>query len=299
MNDSTHSDLPSIAELYADVGLYVFPLHRIAVTRDGEQRCGCGIPTCKDMGKHPAIKWRDGSTNKLSEVRRLWARRPYSGIGLDCGKSGLYVVDIDPKNGGESSLAELNTTHGEEWHNTRTVHTGGGGMHFYFRNLPGDKAMHNTILAPGIDTRGYGGYVVLPPTRHKSGRNYEWSIQRPWEYQLADIPQWIIQRTATKPVWTPSGKIPDGYRNATLASLAGKLRFIGLHPDAIYAALQVQAQFQCENPDTIGDRELKSMAHWQGSKATGEQKRAAEAERINQGGAALWALIQQAKEKGE
>ena len=41
------------------------------------------------------------------------------------------------------------------------------------------------------------------------------------------------------------------------------------------------------------------MAHWQGSKATGEQKRAAEAERINQGGAALWALIQQAKEKGE
>ena len=299
MNNSSHSDLPSIAEAYADVGLYIFPIHRIA-TVGGTPACGCGQAGCKDMGKHPAIRWREGSTNKLSEVRRLWARRPYSGIGLDCGKSGLYVVDIDPKNGGESSLAELNTTHGEDWHDTRTVATGGGGWHFYFRNLPGDKAMHNTILAPGVDTRGHGGYVVLPPSPHKSGRNYEWSIQRPWEYQLADIPQWIIRKTGTKPTYTANGLVPEGHRNTVNASFMGWMRSTGkFSEEEMFVLARMRADKQFENPQTFGDAEIRKTGRYMMGKPTGEQKRAAEAERINQGGAALWALIQQAKEKGE
>jgi hypothetical protein len=51
----------------------------------------------------------------------------------------------------------------------------------------------NGKLGWGIDFKGTtGGYVVVPPSRHASGRHYVWDID-PREVPLASLPQWIIK----------------------------------------------------------------------------------------------------------
>ncbi len=47
------------------------------------------------------------------------------------------------------------------------------------------------MLGPAVDTRGRGGYVVAPPSRHPSGGTYEWLVS-PWETAIAPIPEWLL-----------------------------------------------------------------------------------------------------------
>jgi hypothetical protein len=57
---------------------------------------------------------------------------------------------------------------------TRVVHTGGGGLHFYFEH-PGFHTPNSVSeLGPGLDLRGDGGYVLLPPSVHATSRIYSW-----------------------------------------------------------------------------------------------------------------------------
>ncbi len=80
--------------------------------------------------------------------------------------SGLAVVDIDPRNGGEL-LPELMPP-------TRCVRTGSGGWHLYYRH-PGGQLAAKLHGHPGIDVKGDGGYVVAPPSVHPAtGQPYRW-----------------------------------------------------------------------------------------------------------------------------
>lgn len=145
--------LAKAAEHYATSGLHVFPLRpreKTPLTPHGH----------KD------------ATTDLAQVRAWWDQWPDANIGLACGPSKIVVIDIDGDEGMASwdALAarlDLQVT-------TRVVRTGGGGLHLYFR-APG-AAIRNSAgkLGRGIDVRGEGGYVVLPPSVHPSGRPYEW-----------------------------------------------------------------------------------------------------------------------------
>src|SRR4030095_4606792 len=95
-------------------------------------------------------------------------------IAVACGAvSGVFVLDIDAEVGGAETLAALIQQHGElprTWHNAT-----GKGEHYWFR-LPKGRECRNTAgrLGKGLDTRGEGGYVVAPGSRHPNGRYYEW-----------------------------------------------------------------------------------------------------------------------------
>jgi hypothetical protein len=53
-------------------------------------------------------------------------------------------------------------------------------------------------LGPGIDTRAQGGYVVLPPSVHPSGRPYAWRPGRdPWTTPPASLPAWLLEKLTT------------------------------------------------------------------------------------------------------
>jgi hypothetical protein len=73
----------------------------------------------------------------------------------------------------------------------------GEGIHFYF-GWPEDIEVRNTAsrLGAGIDTRGEGGYVVLPPSTHPSGATYRWAN----ELEPAHAPQWLLALLAPKVV---------------------------------------------------------------------------------------------------
>jgi hypothetical protein len=97
------------------------------------------------------------------------------------------VLDVDVEDGGLESLARLERA-GAPVPKTARTRTGGGGIHLFFR-YPGTTEIRNSagLLGPGLDVRGEGGYVVVPPSRTQGA--YEWADRSP----LAEA-SWLMDR---------------------------------------------------------------------------------------------------------
>ena len=191
------------AVVYARRGWPVFPCHSLG----RRAACTCGMPDCASPGKHPRV--RNGlhaATTDEPQVCRWWDRWPRANVGIRTGEqSGLVVVDVDPAHGGAESLDRLVSAHGRFFDGTRTVRTGGGGWHFYFRH-PGGLVRNDTgrRLGPGIDVRGDGGYVLAPPSLHSSGKRYELGEPR---REVAVLPDWLVDRLTREPSRASSPRI--------------------------------------------------------------------------------------------
>jgi hypothetical protein len=89
-------------------------------------------------------------------VRDLWRRYPGALIGIATGAvSDLAVLDIDAKHG----VADWWKAHKDRLPITRAIRTRSGGLHLWFRHVPGLRCSASAI-APGIDVRADGGYVI-------------------------------------------------------------------------------------------------------------------------------------------
>ncbi len=146
---------------------------------------------CDPGGKRPLTPsgfW-DATTDD-HRVRAWWGRWPAANVGVPTGRrSGLLVLDVDQRGGGPQSLAALEREHGP-LPKTATGRTGGGGVHLFFR-YPSGREVRNSagVLGPGLDVRGEGGYVVVPPSRTRGA--YGWADRSP----LADA-SWLLERLA-------------------------------------------------------------------------------------------------------
>lgn len=172
----------------------VFPLH----TPQGAGGCSCGSATCGNAGKHP--RTRDGfksATTDEDQIRAWWSEAPEANIGIATGpESGLLVLDIDPRNGGDDSFDELIAKIGP-LPETPEALTGGGGRHIFFRWPEGASGFRSKPIGSGIDVKGSGGYVVAAPSLHASGRTYGWEASaRPDEVPLADVPPRLLAMLA-------------------------------------------------------------------------------------------------------
>ena len=117
--------------------------------------CSCGDPGCEQIGKHPRTKhgFFDGTTDETI-IRQWWTQWPDANIGLITGAtSGFIVLDVDPRHGGDETLARWIGEHGA-LPDTLEVRTGGGGRHIYFAHPGGHVKSRN--LAPGIDAKCSG-----------------------------------------------------------------------------------------------------------------------------------------------
>jgi putative DNA primase/helicase len=135
------------------------------------------------------------ATKDEASIRATWTSRPDANVGVATGAvSSIFVLDVDPQHGGEESFAKLVAEHGA-LPATRTVKTGGGGRHYYFKH-PGGKVRNSVKkLGAGLDVRGDGGYVVAPPSNHKSDGTYEWLDER----DPADAPAWLLALVVAPP----------------------------------------------------------------------------------------------------
>ncbi|MGZ6975079.1 MAG: bifunctional DNA primase/polymerase [Acidimicrobiia bacterium] len=162
-------------------------------TTDG--RCHCGRPDCPSAGKHPRVRWERYQSIRAADstVRRWWQRWPDANVGVVTGSvSDLVVVDVDPRHGGDATLADLEALEGR-LPTTVEAFSGGGGLHLYFAH-PG-TAVLSGVLGPGLDVKADGGLVVAPPSRHPSGHRYEWEPgASPDEVAPAPVPAWVVER---------------------------------------------------------------------------------------------------------
>lgn len=227
---------------YAERGWPVFPVHGL---KDG--KCSCGRH-CKTPGKHPAIqKGHNAATTDTETIRKWWRKHPERNIGIRTGaESGLVVIDIDPRHGGDATLSDA-VSENDDLPDTLTANTGGGGFHLFFRH-PGGKVKTSTnVLGEGVDVRGDGGYIVAAPSRHNSGGVYSW---REFSISPADIPEWLLDRITT-PVSRSHGigePIPLGRRNDTLTSIAGRLHRKGWKAHRIEIRLLELNTLRCVPP---------------------------------------------------
>jgi hypothetical protein len=151
---------------YAEAGAEVIPLH----TPTGPTGCSCRRRGCPHVGKHPrTLRGLADATRDVDTVRNWWRMWPEANIGIRP-HPGHVVLDVDPRNGGAVQLVAMQDRFGR-LPATRTAATGGGGWHLWF-GFDGDVMKE---LAPGLDLKDHGGYVVAPPSRHASGGLYEWT----------------------------------------------------------------------------------------------------------------------------
>jgi len=179
------------------------------------------------------------ATKDPTTIKGYWDNAPNANVAGRAGeKSGIVILDMDERHGGSDSLYELEKRYGPLPH-TPTTKTGGGGLHIFFRH-PGIRVPNRTGLFPGIDIRGDGGYVVLPPSIHESGREYAWEISsRIGEIPFAPMPDWLLALITNPSRSSDQGHSPvvqtnehwlslangvsEGSRNSAAASLCGHL----------------------------------------------------------------------------
>jgi hypothetical protein len=206
-----------VALRYAAHGWPVLPLH----TPGGDARCSCTAAGCGSPGKHPrtAHGLHDATTD-LDRIRHWWQQWQHANLGVATGAaSGLLVLDIDLPEG-PATLARLQTEHGR-LPATCEQRTGSGGRQLLFAH-PGQPVVNRTGVQPGIDVRGDGGYIVVPPSTHASGARYRWTGRVP----PAPPPGWLLElldRTRTPDiaaVEVPAVALPAGSREQRYAASA-------------------------------------------------------------------------------
>src|SRR5262245_12012488 len=182
-------------------------------------------------------------------VRALWHEHPRHNIGFRTGDV-AWVLDVDPRHGGDVALAVLEHRYGSLPETVR-VRTGGGGGHLYFAPDPRITNARG-VLPAGLDVRGVGGYTVLPPSVHPdSGDAYRFLIgASPQEVPLAVAPPWLCELILqpTPHAAEPEGPIGPGRRHEFLLRQGSVLAWMGLTDTAIRAELEELNRTRCQPP---------------------------------------------------
>ena len=148
-----------------------------------------GLPVFPcSANKAPAISRKAGGRGFLdastdeTEVRRLFNLVPRAKlVGVPTGPdSGFDVLDLDYRHG--AGQWELENAH--RLPETRLHSTMSGGRHYLFRHAPGVRnSASKKTLAPGVDVRGDGGYVIHPPSL---------GYVKDSDAEIADWPAWLL-----------------------------------------------------------------------------------------------------------
>jgi RecA-family ATPase len=133
------------------------------------QYAGSGLPVfpCKPFDKAPLVSSGFyAATQDPDQIKAWWRQWPDAMIGMPTGAaSGIDVLDLDlDDEKGKNGYALI-----PDWKDRSPiiVRTPRGGAHLWFKS---DGTMRNTTddIAHGVDTRGAGGYVILPPSQNGS-----------------------------------------------------------------------------------------------------------------------------------
>lgn len=250
----TPSALLDAALRYAELGYRVFP---------------CASGTKSPLTEHG---FHDASVDK-EQIEAWWARWPDANVAI--ATQGLLVLDIDGRVNNwlasdPEKLADLACA--------SVSLTPGGGRHYVYRQPAGRSWRCTTSkLAPRVDTRADGGYIVAPPSI-VDGKAYRWAPGLELDESqggLTEPPGWLVEainqlaaKSSTSSVTsgsTETNKIQQGQRDTTLARLAGTMRRVGMTQEEILAALRRTNADRCVPPLGIADVEriARSIARYE------------------------------------
>jgi Bifunctional DNA primase/polymerase, N-terminal/Primase C terminal 1 (PriCT-1) len=246
----------------AEKGLFIFPCW--PGTKKPRTAHGC-----KDATADPFV------------IIGWWSSEPELNIAVATGAgSGVFVVDVDDITA-EGELLKLESAHGTLPSTVESITA--RGRHIWFKH-PGAPIKNTaSVIAPKIDSRGDGGFVLVPPSLHPSGKRYCWSVDSAKAF--APAPQWLLDKITTstngngKAAPIPPAEwhalvatgVNEGARDCTIAKLAGYMLRRRIDPFVALELLQVWNGARCAPPlpaadierivDSICGRELRRRGH--------------------------------------
>jgi hypothetical protein len=182
-------------------------LENIIATQEYAARGWAAYPLAP--GSKKPLKGSHGfhdATTDTSALIDAFTDPPDLNIGIRTGEaSGIVVIDVDAHEGAANGYASMKALAAQGFRfptgNRRKgcaiATTPSGGLHLYYA-APVEAKIKSTsgVLAPGLDTRGEGGYIVAPPSATEKGA-YKWK-QCP--DTLLELPVWVIERVKVTPV---------------------------------------------------------------------------------------------------
>ncbi len=229
------SHLLNAALSYAEIGYKVFPVKPNAKT---------------PLTEHGVL---DASLDE-EQIRAWWAKFPTANIGLSA--EGLFVIDVD----GAENPWPIDPNLAASLLGGPIVLTPRGGRHYYLAKPPGMKLQNTaSVIAPGVDTRTDGGYLVAPPSQI-NGKSYRWIediIPHPSTKGMTDVWKFFdVSKVMPNPSKIPVApykilreKVPEGERHIFLVSLAGYLNRANLSAEAIFQSLWAENIARCDPPE--------------------------------------------------
>jgi len=152
--------------------------------------------------KLPAVSWKSLQNELVPELTfERWygpqgehIRRQNMGIITGKASNNVFVVDVDlHRNSDAASWWQYILDQAPNLTDLETVSqtTGGGGKQYLFR-APADWTPPTFKTSIGVDIRGQGGFAVMPPSMHESGKPYKWDEGfEPWSVDIADASPWL------------------------------------------------------------------------------------------------------------
>jgi hypothetical protein len=217
-------------------GLYVFP----CVPRDKVPATANGL---KD------------ATTDAAVIKQWWRAEPTCNVAVTCGAaSGIFVIDVDGFDG-EVALRKFEAEHHALPETVEAITARGRRLYFKGPQTP----VRNSVgkVAPGVDVRGEGGYAIVPPSIHPSGRPYAWSVDCGSAFAAA--PDWLLAKAignkgttngASAAEWQQlvHDGVSEGARNSSVTRLAGYLLRRHVDPFVTLDLLQVWNATHCRPP---------------------------------------------------
>jgi bifunctional DNA primase/polymerase-like protein len=187
-------------------------------------RCGTPVFPCNPIDKAPLTPHghKDATTDE-AQICAWWTQWPNAMIGMPTGsRSGRIALDLDldpAKNlDGKTALDQLIAQYGPLPPTWETITPRGG--HVFFTHDPHVEIRNSTSkIGPGIDVRGEGGYVILPPSQTASGGTYQWKPGGPKD--PASMPPWLTTRAKTKRMTPRARAALEGECKKVAAALPG------------------------------------------------------------------------------
>lgn len=167
------------------------------------------------------------ATTNLDRVHEMLARVPRGLLAIRTGTtSGLFVVDIDPRNGGQLDPATMTPT--------RAIKTGSDGWHLYYQHPGGVLPSQPLPGVDGVDIKADGGYVVAPPSTHpETGRPYRVAV----DLEVQEIPRALRDAVTGTRSAAARATVDSPLRQPTAAGLPRPFGAGGIsHPDKLLVA---------------------------------------------------------------
>lgn len=234
---------------YASLGIPVFPLYEPVET--GVCSCSHGASDTlpngdkHPKGKHPrTMRGLSDATTDVEQIKKWWTQWPTANIGGRTG-DGIGVVDLDgPAGIASGRRMGLNSP-------VKTIT--GRGEQLWYRVPEGQKLVTRRAekIAEGVDTRGTGGYVVLPPSLHPNGKRYCWAGSPISRGLLPLLPTQFIEQNKPLPGlikrneagWIADAikEMQNGHVHNTLIRVLGKFRIHNFSQEDTYSLLYPHA----------------------------------------------------------